>query len=364
MGELSQSRIEVQGLLAAQETGNSLSRQAGAETEAAECSKFRRECPDRFNGPRMASFVVQAATSFDRLSISAELRRMPVFTSFASISPSRRHLATITKTIGFIGAGRMATALGRGCVTSGLVSGGQVIASDPSEEARENFVQQVPGARETADNGQVLAQADLVVLAVKPQMMSSVLVDILPHVEPRHLVISIAAGVTLAKLSAELPAGTRLVRTMPNTPCLVGLGASCFSRGETASEGDAELVGRILRSVGLAFEVEEKMLDAVTGLSGSGPAFVYRMIEALTEGGTAMGLSSELALELAVQTARGAAQMVLTTGQSPAELRGQVASPGGTTLAGLEVLESQQGPAAFRAAVEAATKRSIELGKS
>ena len=273
-------------------------------------------------------------------------------------------MARFTQTIGFIGAGRMATALGRGCVTSGLVPGEQVIAADPSDEARGRFAQQVPGAQLAADNRQVLAQADIVVLAVKPQMMSTVLVDISPGVESRQLLVSIAAGVTLAKLTAGLPAGTRLVRVMPNTACLIGLGASCFSRGAAASEGDAELVGQILRSVGLAFEVEESMLDAVTGLSGSGPAFVYRMIEALAEGGTAMGLSGDLALELAAQTARGAAQMVLTTGQSPVELREQVASPGGTTLAGLEVLEAQQGPAAFRAAVEAATKRSVELGQS
>ena len=281
-----------------------------------------------------------------------------------SILPAGHPLATFTQTIGFIGAGQMATALGRGCVTSGLVPGGQVIAADPSDKARGHFGQQVPGAQLAADNRQVLAQADIVVLAVKPQKMSSVLVDISPQVELRQLLVSIAAGVTLAKLTAGLPSGTRLVRVMPNTPCLVGLGASCFCRGISASESDAELVGQILRSVGLAFEVEESMLDAVTGLSGSGPAFVYRMIEALAEGAAAMGLPGDLALELAAQTARGAAQMVLTTGQSPAKLCEQVASPGGTTLAGLEVLEAQQGPAAFRAAVEAATRRSVELGQS
>ena len=258
----------------------------------------------------------------------------------------------------------MATALGRGCVTSGLVPGSRVIASDPSDQAREQFARQVPGAQLAAANGQVLAEADIVVLAVKPQMIASVLAQISSQIESRHLVLSIAAGVTLAKLSAELPAETRLVRTMPNTPCLVGMGASCFSRGATASESDAELVSQILRSVGLAIEVEEKMLDAVTGLSGSGPAFVYRMIEALAAGGTAMGLPGEMALELAAQTARGAAQMVLATGQSPAELVAQVTSPGGTTLAGLEVLQREQGPAAFLAAVEAATRRSIELGQS
>lgn len=258
----------------------------------------------------------------------------------------------------------MATALGRGCVTSGLVAGGNVIAFDPSDEARDSFALEVTGTQLATDNQQLLTQADIVVLAVKPQMMSTVLVDISPHIQTRHLLMSIAAGVTLAKLTAELPENTRLVRTMPNTPCLVGLGASCFCRGAAASQSDVELVGQILRSVGLAFEVEEKMLDAVTGLSGSGPAFVYRMIEALAEGGTAMGLPSDMALELAAQTARGAAQMVLTTAQSPAHLLGQVTSPGGTTLAGLEVLEGERVPAAFRAAVEAATKRSIELGQS
>lgn len=273
-------------------------------------------------------------------------------------------MAPFTQTIGFIGAGRMATALGQGCVAAGLVPGRQVIAADPSEEARSLFTQQVPGALVTADNGQALSQADIVVLAVKPQMMSDVLARLSPEIELRQLLVSIAAGVTLARLSAGLPAGTRLVRVMPNTPCLVGLGASCFCRGATANERDATSVRQILESVGLAFEVEEERLDAVTGLSGSGPAFVYRMIEALAAGGTAMGLPGELALELAAQTTRGAAEMVLRTGKTPAELRAQVTSPGGTTLAGLDALEAQQGPAAFRAAVEAATKRSVELGQS
>jgi len=273
-------------------------------------------------------------------------------------------LGTFTQSIGFIGAGRMATALGKGCVASGLVPGRNVIAFDPSEAALEQFAEQIPGSRIAADNEQLLAQADVIVLAVKPQIVSSVLLDISQEVEPRHLLLSIAAGVTLAKLSAELPAKTRLVRSMPNTPCLVGAGAACFSRGETATDSDAGLVSQILQSVGLAFEVEEKLLDAVTGLSGSGPAFVYRMIEALASGGTALGLSSEIALELAAQTTHGAAQMVLATGKSPAELVAQVTSPGGTTLAGLEVLDGQQGPAAFSAAVEAAARRSVELGQS
>jgi pyrroline-5-carboxylate reductase len=307
---------------------------------------------------------MQSAIALSRLSCGARSRRIPIVTLIASTLVSERNLAEFTQTIGFIGAGRMATALGRGCVTSGLVPAEQVIASDPSDEARGQFAEQVPGARPAPNNAQVLAEADIVVLAVKPQIMPVVLEDISLKIKPRHLVLSIAAGVTLAKLSAALPSGTRLVRSMPNTPCLVGLGASCFSRGETASQTDAELVSQILLSVGLAFEVQENMLDAVTGLSGSGPAFVYRMIDALAEGGAAMGLSDEMAQQLAAQTALGAAQMVFTTGQTPAQLCEQVSSPGGTTLAGLEVLESQQGPAAFCAAVEAATRRSIELGQS
>ncbi len=273
-------------------------------------------------------------------------------------------MTRFTQTLGFLGSGRMATALARGCIESGTVSGNQVLAADPSEAARQQFAEQVPGAQIASDNRQVLEGSEVVVLAVKPQMVDEVVAGIADKVASKHLLISIAAGVTLAKLSANLPTGTRLVRVMPNTPCLIGLGASCYSRGATASEQDGELVQQILQSVGTAFEVEESLLDAVTGLSGSGPAFVYRMIEALAAGGTAMGLSEEVALELAARTARGAAEMVLATGKSPAELREQVTSPGGTTVAGLEVLEKMQGPDAFRAAVEAATKRSQELGLS
>ncbi len=266
--------------------------------------------------------------------------------------------------LGFLGAGRMATALARGCVEAGLVPAYGVLASDPSDAARRKFQHDVPGANATANNIAVLADSSTVVLAVKPQMMAAVLADVREVVEPRHLVISIAAGVTLARLSQSLPAGTRLVRVMPNTPCLIGLGASCYSRGAAATAADAATVERLLTSVGKAYEVAEPQLDAVTGLSGSGPAFIYTVIEALAEGGAAMGLPPELALELAAQTAVGAASMLAATGLSPAELRDQVTSPGGTTLAGLDALKRAEGAAAFRAAVEAAAKRSIELGQA
>ncbi len=266
--------------------------------------------------------------------------------------------------LGFIGAGRMATALATGCVQAGLVPPDGVLASDPFEAARAKFGAEFPRATTTTDSRAVLADADVVVLAVKPQMMTQALGDIRDVVEPRHLVISIAAGVTLARLAAGLPTGTRLVRVMPNTPCLIGQGVSCFSRGATATADDAALVQKLLTAVGAVYEVEESQLDAVTGLSGSGPAFIYTVIEALAEGGAAMGLSPALALELAARTAGGAAAMVIATGLSPEELRAQVTSPGGTTLAGLDALTRADGAAAFRAAVEAATKRSIELGKS
>jgi pyrroline-5-carboxylate reductase len=266
--------------------------------------------------------------------------------------------------LGFLGAGRMATALARGCVQAGLVRPGGVLASDPNETARSRFEHDLVGAKTTPDNPAVLSGCDVVILAVKPQVMAGVLADVRPAVEQRHLIVSIAAGVTLARLTQALPPGTRLVRVMPNTPCLIGLGASCYSRGEAATPDDAAQVERLLASVGTVYEVAEPLLDAVTGLSGSGPAFIYAVIEAMAEGGAAMGLPPKLSLELATQTALGAASMLTATGLSPAELREQVTSPGGTTLAGLEVLRTAGGAAAFRAAVETATKRSIELGQA
>ena len=238
-----------------------------------------------------------------------------------------------------------------------------LLASDPHEAARARFAQDVPEAKVADKNAAVLAGADTIVLAVKPQVMSAqALADIRDAVRPHHLLISIAAGITMKRLADGLPSGTRLVRVMPNTPCLIGMGASCFSRGAAATDEDAAVVRRLLTSVGQAYEVEESQLDAVTGLSGSGPAFIYTVIEAMAEGGAAMGLKPELALELAARTAAGAAGMLLATQLSPADLRNQVTSPGGTTLAGLEAMKRGDASAALRSAVEAATKRSLELG--
>lgn len=264
--------------------------------------------------------------------------------------------------LGFIGAGRMATALARGCVASGLAEDAGVIASDPSESARQAFEEAVAGAKTTDNNAEVLSEGATIVLAVKPQKMDEALATLRQAVEPRHLLVSIAAGVTLDRLAAGLPAGTRLIRVMPNTPCLVGMGASAFARGKSATEEDARLVAQLLGAVGEVDEVDEHLLDAVTGLSGSGPAFVYTAIEALAAGGVRAGLPAELALKLAVQTTRGAAEMIRQTAQTPETLRDQVTSPGGTTVAGLRSLASGGFSETLGGAVEAATQRSKELG--
>lgn len=269
--------------------------------------------------------------------------------------------------IGFIGAGRMATALGRGFVRAGLVTADNLQAADPVEAAAAEFARQT-GGRICEDNLAVASGSDVLFLAVKPQHLSPVLEQLAPTIGSEHLVVSIVAGATLTMLEQTLHVAgrqsqPRLVRVMPNTPCLIGQGASGFALGAGATADDAQLVLRLLSAVGIAHQVDEKLLDAVTGLSGSGPAFVYLMIEALSDGGVNMGLPRALATSLAAQTVAGAAQMLLQTGQHPGELKDAVASPGGTTIRGLQALEDCGARAAFIAAVEAATRRAQELGR-
>jgi pyrroline-5-carboxylate reductase len=254
----------------------------------------------------------------------------------------------------------MATALGQGWVQAGLVSPGQLLASDPVEAARQRFAA-ATGGRTTDDNLAVARESDAVLLAVKPQQMAAVAGQLSGRLDGK-LVISIAAGVRLATLAGWLGPGPRLVRVMPNTPCLVGQGACGYSLGETATADDARTVEQLLAAVGKAHLVDEKLLDAVTGLSGSGPAFVYVIVEALSDGGVRMGLPRPVATALAAQTVLGAAQMVLSTGAHPGVLKDQVASPGGTTIAGLQALEAGGVRAALMNAVEAATRRAAELG--
>jgi pyrroline-5-carboxylate reductase len=265
--------------------------------------------------------------------------------------------------IGFLGAGQMATALARGWLAAALVTPDRVRASDPIPQAREAFTAETR-VRAGANNLEVVALSELLVLAVKPQSMPSLLGEIRPQVTPRHLIVSIAAGVTLKQLADSLGAKCRLVRVMPNTPCLVGASASGYATGEAATEDDLKLVDRLLNAVGRAFRLPEHLLDAVTGLSGSGPAYVYVMIEALSDGGVRMGLPRDVATTLAAQTVFGAAQMVLQTQQHPGVLKDRVTSPGGTTIAGLHALERGGFRAALIDAVEAATSRAKELGKN
>lgn len=264
--------------------------------------------------------------------------------------------------IGFLGAGKMATALACGWIKAGLVTAESISAADPVAAAREAF-QKETGAGCVETNVAVLAKSDILVLAVKPQNMAAVLEEIRGQISGRHLVVSIAAGVTLDQLAAGLGKDCRLVRVMPNTPCLVGASASAYAAAPTAREDDVRVVDRLLNAVGRAFPLPEKSLDAVTGLSGSGPAYVAVIIEALSDGGVRMGLPRDVATMLAMQTVYGSAKMLLDTGLPASALKEMVASPGGTTIAGLHALERGGLRAALIDAVEAATRRGVELGK-
>jgi pyrroline-5-carboxylate reductase len=265
--------------------------------------------------------------------------------------------------IGFLGAGKMATALAHGWIKAGLTATDQVCASDPVAAAREQFAK-ATGAASCLENARVVAQSNLLVLAVKPQNMTELLGEIRASLKPTHLVMSIAAGITIKQIADALGANTRIIRVMPNTPCLVGASASAFAASASATAADVQLAERLLGSVGRSVQVPEKLLDAVTGLSGSGPAYVAVVIEALVDGGVRMGLPRDLATTLATQTVLGSAKMLLDTGMHPAQLKDMVASPAGTTIAGLHALESGGLRAALIDAVEAATNRSKELGKS
>jgi pyrroline-5-carboxylate reductase len=266
----------------------------------------------------------------------------------------------LMQTIGFIGAGQMARALAQGFSAAGLLADKQIVAADPVPAALEEFKRLLPGSNIVTNNAELAKRCDVIVLAVKPQQAKTAMAELRGALGNEKLVISIVTGIRLQSLADGL-GPCRLVRVMPNTPCLVGQSASAYCLGTSATTADAELVAKLLGSVGLAIAVEEKLLDAVTGLSGSGPAFVYLMIEALADGGVRLGLARDVALRLAAQTVKGAAEMVLTTGDHPGVLKDRVASPGGTTIAGLQVLENHGVRGALISAVEAAARRAAEL---
>lgn len=265
--------------------------------------------------------------------------------------------------IGFLGAGKMATALAKGFINAGHCSGEGMIASDVSNDALTHF-HNVTSAKVTSRNADVSAFARILIIAVKPDQVPGLLQEIRGSLREEHLLISIAAGVSLAKLEALAPEGTRFIRVMPNTPALVGCSASAFALGKSATSDDAQITEQLLNSVGVAMRVKESLLDAVTGLSGSGPAYVYQVIEAMSDGGVAAGLPREVATRLAAQTVLGAARMVLETGEHPGVLKDMVTSPGGTTIEGLHELEKGGVRGAFMNAVRVAAEKSRKLGQS
>jgi len=268
----------------------------------------------------------------------------------------------LAKTIGFVGTGNMAEALIKGLIASEVVEPKQIIGSDPRKERCDELHQRF-GIRTTTSNAEVVRAAEIVMLSVKPQILPAVLDEIGSHLQPHCLCISIAAGIPVSAIEGRLPKGTRVVRTMPNTPALVGAGATAIAAGGHATPDDLEAAKRIFDAVGMTVTLDEEQLDAVTGLSGSGPAYVFLIIEALSDAGVKMGLSRYNALALAAQTVLGSAKLLLETNEHPGRLKDMVTSPGGTAIAGIATLEAGGLRTTLINAVEAATRRSKELGE-
>ena len=268
-----------------------------------------------------------------------------------------------TLKVGFLGAGKMASALAKGLLAAKIVSPKQIMASDLMEPARAGFARELGGGV-TGSNLELVRFASVLILAVKPDQIAGVLAEIKPAFTGKHLLISIAAGATLAKIENALPPRARVIRVMPNTPALVGAGAAGYALGTSAGVEDGVLAQKLLGAVGLAFAVKESLLDAVTGLSGSGPAYVFQIIEALSDGGVAAGLPRDISTRLAAQTLLGSARMVLETGLHPGVLKDMVTSPGGTTIEGLHEMEKAGVRAGLMNAVRAAAAKAKQLGQS
>lgn len=265
------------------------------------------------------------------------------------------------RNIGFIGGGNMAEALIRGLLATGM-SPERILVSEPLE-ARKKLLTERYKVVVNSDNSGVAKASGVLLLAIKPQMAAAVLPELRDSIEESTLLVSIMAGVTTSAIEAAIQKSTRVVRVMPNTPALVMEGASALCRGKYADTDDLTLAEAIFAQVGSTCRVEEKLLDAVTGLSGSGPAYVLAFLEALADGGVKNGLPRDTALALAAQTIMGTARLYLETGEHPAALRDKVTSPGGTTIAGLHALEQGCFRSSVINAVDAATSRSKELGK-
>jgi pyrroline-5-carboxylate reductase len=270
-------------------------------------------------------------------------------------------MTAIQKTIGFLGAGNMAEAMIRGLLR-GTFAPEQISASGPRAE-RMGELREAYGINATTDN-RVPAAAQIVVLSVKPQILRRVLDEVAETISEDALVLSIAAGIPVSAIQARLPGGTRVVRAMPNTPALVDAAATAIAGGEHARESDLEDAKRIFDAIGLTVILEESQMDAVTGLSGSGPAYVFLILEALSDAGVKVGLSRRTAQLLAAQTVLGSAKLLLETNEHPGRLKDMVTSPGGTAITGLHTLEHGGVRTTLMNAVEAATRRSRELGEA
>jgi pyrroline-5-carboxylate reductase len=264
--------------------------------------------------------------------------------------------------IGFVGAGNMAEALIRGLVRGGHVPASRVVASAPRRDRLDELAKAY-GIDVSTDNREVAKRCGLVVLSIKPQIMDKVLREIGDVVAAGTLVVSIAAGVDTETIEEALGEGVRVVRAMPNTPALVGAGATAISPGKHASEADLAAAKALFDAVGITVQLDESHLDAVTGLSGSGPAYIFLILEALADAGVKVGLSRRNAQRLAAQTVMGSAKMLLETDEHPGRLKDMVTSPGGTAIAGLHTLEEGGLRTTLINAVETATKRSRELGR-
>jgi pyrroline-5-carboxylate reductase len=269
---------------------------------------------------------------------------------------------SLGRTIGFLGTGNMAEALIKGILASRLVEPASIIGSDPRKQRCDELAKRY-GIRATTSNVEVVAAADLVFLSVKPQIIDRVCEEVASALRKDALIVSVAAGTPASAIESLLPPGTRVVRTMPNTPALVAAGATAIAPGTHATDEDVALARRVFEAVGMAVVLEEGQLDAVTGLSGSGPAYVFLIIEALSDAGVKMGLSRYNAQALAAQTVLGAAKLLLDTGEHPGRLKDMVTSPGGTAIAGLHTLEAGGLRTTLIDAVEAATERSRALGE-
>jgi pyrroline-5-carboxylate reductase len=263
--------------------------------------------------------------------------------------------------LGFIGAGRMAEAIIKGLISKKALNKKDIFASD-KDTARITYLSDKFGIKTFADNVDAVKASDVILLAVKPQVMAQVLSDISKYIKNDVLVISIAAGITLKSLKKYLTKNP-IVRVMPNNPCLIGEGISAIVGGDLANASHIETVEKIFSSVGDVIKVEERLMNAVTGLSGSGPAFVYEVIDAMADGGIYAGLPKELAMQLAQKTVLGSIKTLIKTKKTPEELKTMVASPGGTTLAGLRVMEEANFKSILKRAVVKASARAKEISE-